>query len=223
LAGFVIDSRERASILEREAIEKRLLRYGPENHSYDLHIFSRDGTQWRGERKDYVDFMGSRDKLARQLGAVDFLLVEGGHPEDIQRRALRVPAERRREWWRQYDASRKTLWHIQMMMPVITTHDEHESLEFIRYMIQKGQPAPLRESKPQGRTPRRALMASLPGINPERSTGGGFNVGDNLESIIQWDDLVGALNLDAWLNVRGIGDKTVMRIKESLLQAGVVK
>jgi hypothetical protein len=196
----VIDCREHDDVLRAGTDRVEPLVVDGTAYSYDLRVECADGTVLRLERKTFGDFVWSWRKgtLERQLSYVDGLVLEldGLDPDSgLHRAAL------------------KHLSTISANLWLVVSPNPAGTLELLRYFERRGCALDVRSQRAiphRGLTPRQALLATLPRINPTR-------LGAALESLVDWEALVAALHLERWLDLPAIGKGTIDRIKAALL------
>ncbi len=199
--AVVVDCREHDATLREGADRIEPLRVDGTAYSYDLRVECADGSAYRLERKTFGDFVWSWRKgtLERQLSYVDGLVLEmegfdAEHP--LHRAAL------------------KHLSTISAHLWLVVSAGPAGTVELLRYFEKRGCALDVRPGAVahRARTPREALLATLPRINPLR-------IGAALEALIDWEALVDALHLERWTELPAIGKGTVARVRAALLQS----
>lgn len=129
-----VDTKEQNSALKEEADEVAILRYvgeGGEPFSFDAEVHCESGQVLTYEIKRGYDAVASFEKLDRQAGPCDGIIVQGWN-----RRAW-VLAGRNPTI---IDNAEKRLWRIAHSKAVIHTADHEATVRFLRYVERRREP-----------------------------------------------------------------------------------
>lgn len=202
---IVLDTSEQQEYFKRELSDRRPLWHDDGVHRYDFEVHCQNGDVVKVERKDLKDLQGSMDdgKLGHQVGQADILVVELG------------PIS----WTNLAHRARRRLQHLQECCPVVTTTGPEDTLGYLRRLSERGLTA-VRANRVKSTkyNTRWALLSTLYRINPEYEEEGGELRGDVLSEMVNWTDLVVALNLEAWRDLPHIGTTTITKITKSLIE-----
>jgi len=185
------DSREKVAEINEACDDKKLLEYeGPmgEKFSYDFEIHTVTGAVLKVERKSWLDFVQSwkDNKMERQVGAVDLLIVE--FTKFNERDSIEVQVN-----------ALKHLTLMSLLMPVVITTGFKDTVMRMRYIEKREDGFVLRQNKirTQERSLRVALLEVLPGINPYRKVNG-VPLSDWIIQFVDWEGVANALKAEEW-------------------------